>query len=80
MSFYGTPGKRVNGETVSGVRIPLSPQVEWGSKLFFERFVALRRQSGIQIFSSKGFLSPQAEPKMVSHIHYYIYSQNLDLS
>ncbi len=22
----GTPGKRVNGKTVSGVRIPLSPQ------------------------------------------------------
>ena len=32
-----------------------SPQAEWDSKLFFERFASLRRQSGIQIFSSKRF-------------------------
>ena len=69
-----------------------------GFKSFLrKRFASLRRQSGIQSFSSKGLslsagrvgfkaflrkgcLSPQAEPKMVSHIHYYIYSQNLDLS
>ena len=41
-----------------------SPQVEWDSNLFFEKVCR----------------SPQAEPKMVSHTHYYIYSQNLDLS
>ena len=35
---------------------------------------------GFKAFLRKGCLSPQAEPKMVSHIHYYIYSQNLDLS
>ena len=35
---------------------------------------------GFKSFLRKVCRSPQAEPKMVSHIHYYIYSQNLDLS
>ena len=32
----------------------LSPQAEWDSKLFFEKVSSLRRQSGVQSFSSKG--------------------------
>ena len=35
---------------------------------------------GFKSFLRKVCRSPQAEPKMVSHTHYYIYSQNLDLS
>ena len=58
----------------------LSPQVEWDSNLFFERLPLSAGRVGFKSFLRKVCRSPQAEPKMVSHIHYYIYSQNLDLS
>ena len=47
----------------------LSPQVEWDSNLFFERLPLSAGRVGFKSFLRK-----------VCRSHYYIYSQNLDLS